>query len=358
MRIIYCLIIAMLYSVTLSAQERITLLFVGDLMQHDAQIKAARTSEGYDYSDCFKHVAPEIHRADVAIANLEVTLGGKPYRGYPSFSAPDEFLHAVKEAGFDVLLTANNHCLDRGKRGLERTAQQLDSLQLPYLGTYRNPEERTNRYPLLIKKNGFRIALLAYTYETNGLRPSEPNIVNYIDREQMKADILTARRMRPDAIIACMHWGLEYHSLPNKSQKELADWLIAQGVDHVIGSHPHVVQPMEVKPDSITPAKHLIVYSLGNFISNMSKENTDGGAMVKLTLSKQWGITRMDDCSYSLIWTSRPILSKKNNFELYPAVFITKPIQNEEFRLFCRFLNNTRSLFEKHNISIKEYFFE
>ena len=358
MRTLYCIILIMLYSVTLSAQERITLLFVGDLMQHDAQIKAARTSSGYDYSDCFKHVAPEIKQADLAIANLEVTLGGKPYRGYPSFSAPDEFLYAVQEAGFDVLLTANNHCLDRGKRGLERTAHLLDSLHVPFLGTYRNPKERTHRYPLLVEKNGFRLAFLAYTYDTNGLRPSEPNIVNYINREQMKEDILAARRLRPDAIIACMHWGLEYHSLPNASQKELANWLISQGVDHVIGSHPHVVQPMEVKSDSKTPAKHLVVYSLGNFISNMSKENTDGGAVVKMVLSKKGGITRMEDCSYSLVWTSRPLLSKKTNFELYPASFISKPIQNEEFRLFNRFLNNTRSLFDKHNIGIKEYFFE
>ena len=358
MRIIYCIIIAIIYSVTLSAQERITLLFVGDLMQHDAQIKAARTPSGYDYSDCFKHVSSEISKADIAVANLEVTLGGKPYRGYPSFSAPDEFLYAVKNAGFDVLLTANNHCLDRGKRGLERTVQVLDSLQIPFLGTYRTPEERIKRYPLLIEKNGFRLALLAYTYDTNGLRPSEPNFVNYIDREQMKEDILAARRLRPDAIIACMHWGLEYHSLPNAAQKELADWLISQGVDHVIGSHPHVVQPMEVKPDVQTPAKHLVVYSLGNFISNMSKENTDGGVMVKMTLSKNWGITRLVDCSYSLVWVSRPVLSRKSNFELYPASFINQPIQNEEFKSFNKFLNNTRSLFEKYNVGIKEYFFE
>ena len=358
MRILYCILLAMIYSVTLSAQERITLLFVGDLMQHDAQIKAAHTSDGYDYSDCFKLVSPEIQKADIAIANLEVTLGGKPYRGYPSFSAPDEFLYAVQETGFDVLLTANNHCLDRGKHGLERTAHLLDSLQIPFLGTYRSPEERTKRYPLLIEKNGFRIVFLAYTYDTNGLRPSEPNIVNYIEREQMREDILAARRMQPDAIIACMHWGLEYHSLPNASQKELADWLISQGVDHVIGSHPHVVQPMEVRPDIKTPAKHLVVYSLGNFISNMSKENTDGGAMVQMVLSKKAGITRLEDCCYSLVWTSRPLLSKKKNFVLYPASHINQPIQNEEIRLFNRFLNNTRTLFDKHNKGIKEYFFE
>ena len=357
MRKLFCIVITLIYSVTLFAQERITLLFVGDLMQHDAQIKAARTAEGYDYSDYFRHVKKEISEADIAIGNLEVTLGGKPYRGYPSFSAPDEFLYAIKDAGFDVLLTANNHCLDRGKHGLERTAHLLDSLQIPFLGTYRTPEERQQRYPLLIEKNGFRIALLAYTYDTNGLRSSEPNIVNYIDTIQIKGDIQAARQMKPDAIIACMHWGLEYHSLPNSSQKKLADWLIDQGVDHVIGSHPHVVQPIEVRPSKHHPSQHLIVYSLGNFISNMSKENTDGGAMVKLELKKLWGITRMENCSYSLVWTSRPILSQKKNFEVYPSSFITKPIKYEEFTPFKRFLDNTRTLYNKHNKGIKEYFF-
>ena len=357
MRNLFCIIIVIIYSVTLSAQERITLLFVGDLMQHDAQIQAAKTDEGYDYTDCFKHVKAEISKADIAIGNLEVTLGGKPYRGYPSFSAPDEYLYAIKDAGFDVLLTANNHCLDRGKRGLERTAHLLDSLHTPFLGTYRTLEERQQRHPLLIEKNGFRIALLAYTYDTNGITPSEPNIVNYIDTVQIKSDIQSARQMKPDAIIACMHWGLEYHSLPSSSQKKLADWLISQGVDHIIGSHPHVVQPMEVRQDQHHPSQHLIVYSLGNFISNMSKENSDGGAMVRLELKKLWGITRMEGCSYSLIWTSRPILSKKSNYEVYPASFINQPIRNEEFIPFQKFLSDTRKIYQKYNIGIKEHFF-
>jgi poly-gamma-glutamate synthesis protein (capsule biosynthesis protein) len=327
-------------------------------MQHTEQIKAAKTPEGYDYSDCFKHVKEEISRADVAVANLEVTLGGQPYRGYPAFSAPDEFLYAIKDAGFDVLLTANNHCLDRGKKGLERTILMLDSLQLPYAGTYVDSEARSRRYPLLVEKNGFRIALLAYTYATNGLSPVAPTLVNYIDKEQMEEDILAARRMNPDVIIACMHWGVEYRSLPEKAEKELADWLIEQGVDHVIGSHPHVLQPMEVKRDENTPAKHLVVYSLGNFISNMSKKKTDGGAMVKLELVKFGGITRLAQCGYSLVWTSRPILSGKKNFEVYPADFVDKPIENEELVKFKCFLEDSRGLFEKHNLGIKEYFFE
>ena len=357
MRSILCMLIMIGYSVTLSAQERITLLFAGDLMQHTEQIKAAKTPEGYDYSDCFKHVKEEISRADVAVANLEVTLGGQPYRGYPAFSAPDEFLYAIKDAGFDVLLTANNHCLDRGKKGLERTILMLDSLQLPYAGTYVDSEARSRRYPLLVEKNGFRIALLAYTYATNGLSPVAPTLVNYIDKEQMKEDILAARRMNPDVIIACMHWGVEYRSLPEKAEKELADWLIAQGVDHVIGSHPHVLQPMEVRADTQVNDKHLVVYSLGNFISNMSKLHTDGGAMVKLELKKLWGITRLEKCSYSLVWTSRPVLSGKKNYELYPSEYIMKPLKDEEFIRFSRFLDNSRQLFEHHNKGIKEYFY-
>ena len=356
MRIV-SIIIAFIYSVTLFAQERITLLFVGDLMQHDAQIKAANTTTGYDYTDCFKHVKEEISRADIAVANLEVTLGGKPYRGYPSFSAPDEFLYAVKDAGFDVLLTGNNHCLDRGSRGLERTILMLDSLDFAYAGTYVNEEERRERYPLLVEKNGFRIVFLNYTYGTNGLEPVSPRIVNYMDKEQMKEDIALARRMRPDAIIACMHWGIEYRLLPRKAEKDLADWLLAQGVDHVIGSHPHVLQPMEVKRDAHTPAKHLVVYSLGNFISNMSKENTDGGAMVRLELVKYSDIVQMRSCDYSLVWTSRPFLSGKKNYEVYPAGFVNKPIDNKEFMLMNRFLKNSRMLFEENNKGIKEYIF-
>ena len=356
MRLLFILILG-IYSVTLSAQERITLLFVGDLMQHEAQIKAACTPDGYDYTDCFKHVKNEISKADIAVGNLEVTMGGKPYRGYPSFSAPDEFLYAIQDAGFDVLLTANNHCLDRGRKGLQRTIQLLDSLHIPFAGTYVNREERQKRYPLLIEKNGFRIVFLAYTYDTNGLRPSFPNSVNYINKEQIKQDILLARKMRPDAIIACMHWGVEYRSLPEKAEKELADWLIGQGVDHVIGSHPHVLQPIEVKKDAHTPEKHLVVYSLGNFISNMSKKKTDGGVMVKLELKKIGGITSLEHCEYSFVWTSRPILSKKKNFELYPSSYLAKPIQNEEYRNFSFFLQDARDLYEKYNVGIKEYVF-
>lgn len=340
---------------------RITLLFAGDLMQHKAQLDAARTDKGtYDFSSCFSLVKEQISKADIAIANLEVTIGGKPYGGYPAFCAPDEYLYAVKEAGFDILLTANNHCLDRGKKGLERTILMLDSLQIPYTGTYTNKEERNRRYPLLIEKNGFRIALLNYTYGTNGLEPSSPNIVNYIDKRIMKQDIDTARSWQPDAIIACMHWGIEYQSLPNREQRQLAEWLLKQGVSHIIGSHPHVIQPMELRTDSITGRQHTIVYSLGNFISNMSKVNTDGGLIFTLELEKDTGmpssyLSRLSHYGYNLVWTARPELTKDKNYMLYPTDSVSVSRLPDAARNHLNiFVKSSRKLLQQHNVGIKE----
>lgn len=370
--------ITLLYSVTLSAQERITLLFVGDLMQHQAQIDAARTPDGrYDYSRCFSLVKEQISRADIAIGNLEVTLGGKPYQGYPAFSAPDEYLQSIKDAGFDILLTANNHCLDRGKKGLERTISMLDSLHIPYTGTYRNITERKQRYPLFFSKNGFRIALLSYTYGTNGIKASPPNIVNYIDKDIILQDIRSAQARRPDAIIACMHWGIEHQSLPNREQRELADWLLQQGVTHIIGSHPHVIQPMELRTDGIQ--KHVVVYSLGNFISNMREKKTDGGLIFTLQLEKYplpqpipphfleeshspqlesafipSPFCQVADCGYNLVWTARPDLTGEKNYVLYPIHSSPDSLPQEARNHLKIFTEDTRKLLQQHHAGIHE----
>lgn len=288
-------------------------------MQHDAQIKSARRSDGsYDYSKCFSFVKNDIKSADIAVGNLEVTLGGKPYTGYPAFSTPDEFLYALRDAGFDLLMTANNHCLDRGRKGLERTITILDSLRILHAGTYKDKTERIHHYPLLVERKGIKVVFLNATYGTNGIQVSYPNVVNYIDREQIKKDILKARLMRPDVIIAVMHWGMEYKSMPSDSEREMAKWLVSMGVDHVIGSHPHVVQPVEVLSKDGSLKKNVVVYSLGNYISNMSASQTDGGMAVTLRFKKANGITRLLDYNYSFVWTSRPALSNNSNYVLYP----------------------------------------
>ena len=332
---------------------RITLLFAGDLMQHITQINAARIDgDKYDYTDCFALVRPLIEEADIAIGNFEVTLGGKPYRGYPCFSAPDDYVLAIRDAGFDVLLTANNHCLDSGRKGLERTIRMLDSLRIPHCGTYATPAARQKEYPLLIEKKGFRLALLNYTYGTNGLVVKAPNVVNYIDTAVIARDIVAAQAMQPDAIICCIHWGLEYQTLQNREQEQLADWLLAHGVTHIIGSHPHVVQPIEVRGTNDSD-RHLVVYSLGNYLSNMMKKNCDGGLMVTLELEKD-STTRMKDANYQLVWVSRPVVSHKKVHRLIPTSYPDSLLNAEERRLRHIFYESTRENLGKHNKGISE----
>ena len=372
--------------------DTLRLLFVGDLMQHQGQIDAARTARGYDYSACFAYVKEVISQADFAVANLEVTLGGKPYRGYPAFSAPDEYLTAIHDAGFNVLLTANNHCLDRGRKGLERTLRLIDSLHIPAAGTYTDIEDRRTRYPLLLEKKGFRIALLNYTYGTNGIPVPSPAVVNLIDTTVIAQDIEKARQLHPDVLLACMHWGVEYQSLPGKKQQKLAQWLFAKGVDHIIGAHPHVVQPIEVHTDSLTRQKRLVAYSLGNFISNMSARRTDGGLMLQMefvkngtekertSLKGEKGRTnlkgekerkeeekksreeekrgaQLKKCEYYLVWTDRPIHSKKKNHQILPINFPADSLTVNSRNLLNLFTKDTRKLLDKENKGIEEQFF-
>ena len=372
--------------------DTLRLLFVGDLMQHQGQIDAARTARGYDYSACFAYVKEVISQADFAVANLEVTLGGKPYRGYPAFSAPDEYLTAIHDAGFNVLLTANNHCLDRGRKGLERTLRLIDSLHILAAGTYTDIEDRRTRYPLLLEKKGFRIALLNYTYGTNGIPVPSPAVVNLIDTTVIAQDIEKARQLHPDVLLACMHWGVEYQSLPGKEQQKLAQWLFAKGVDHIIGAHPHVVQPIEVHTDSLTRQKRLVAYSLGNFISNMSARRTDGGLMLQMEFVKNEAEeertslkgekertslkgekerkeeekksreeekrgAQLKKCEYYLVWTDRPIHSKKKNHQILPINFPADSLTVNSRNLLNLFTKDTRKLLDKENKGIKEQFF-
>ncbi len=283
-------------TVCASAQtiDSISIYFAGDIMQHEAQLKAALRADGtYDYTGCFTQVTPEIEAADIAVCNFETTLGGAPYSGYPQFCSPDELAAAVRDAGFDIFLTANNHCLDRRTRGLVRTLDVLDSLDIPHLGTYRDLAERDSLYPYIIERNSMRIALLNYTYATNGIPVAAPCIVNYIDTTQIKADVIRARQLHADCIIACMHWGTEYRLEPDKSQKTLEEWLYSIGVDHIIGGHPHVVQPVRTLPHRYHAGSSLTVWSLGNYISNMSAPHTFQGLAVTTRLIKIGNITKL-----------------------------------------------------------------
>lgn len=368
-KILFMFVVAAMFSCNSKSQEatsagtdeqpkdsdsKVTLLFIGDMMQHDGQIKAARQADGTYAYHCFDKVKPIIESADVAIANLEVTHAGPPHKGYPRFCAPDEYLYAIHNAGVDVLLTANNHCCDTGKKGLERTIDLLDSLKIPHLGTYKNAAERDRTYPLMVEKNGIKIALLNYTYGTNGIPTPQGNIVNLDnDREQIKKDIAKAKSMNPDVIIANMHWGIEYVLLPNSQQKEFAQWLLDQGVDHVIGGHPHVIQPAEVRQNAKTGEKNLVVYSLGNYVSNMTKPNCTGGLMVKLELEKKNGKVGYAGSSYGFVWVSRPAHNGKD-FMIWPADN-NEGMNNAEKAASATFFSNMRAHMQKNCVGIGEW---
>ena len=334
--------------------RHLSLLIAGDLMQHMPQIKSARQSDGsYDYEECFAGIKAEVERADIAIANFETTLAGQPYSGYPQFSAPDDFLSAVQSAGFDIMLTANNHCVDTRRKGLERTLNMMDSLGMAHLGTYRTLDERERTYPYLIEKNGLRIVLLNFTYDTNGIPVPQPCHVNLMDTLEIAADLDKARQMKPDAIIALPHWGIEYQTLPSKEQREMAAWLLSHGVDHVIGGHPHVAQPLELRNDG----RNLVAWSMGNLVSNQSKPNTYGGYMVRLDITKSGLQTTLSDCYYTLYWVSRPPDNGyRHTYRILPIDYPDSLLTTTEKTLRSAIRQNMRQLLKEHGKGeIKEH---
>lgn len=336
---------------------RLSLIFAGDIMQHDAQIAEGYDplTKSYNYNACFRTIKPLLESADLTIGNLELNLAGPPYKGYPQFSSPDALATALKYAGFDVLVNSNNHSVDRGRKGVERTIKILDSVQMVHTGTFNDWETRERTYPLLLEKKGFRLSLLNYTYGTNGIPIPKPVVVNLIDTAQIKKDLAKAKTQNPDAIIVFLHWGIENRNLHNKAQMQLAEFCFKYGAKLVIGSHPHVLQPMEWRKAS----DQLIVYSLGNFVSNMLNRYQYGGAVVLVELEKIVNNievkTEIKNATYELEWVYR---DGKGKYHILPLIdFEYDTIQVAERRareLQQQFAKDARALLGKYNIAIKE----
>lgn len=301
--------------------QDVKIIFAGDLMGHDRQIQAALQSDStYDYTPCFRYIKDYVSSADLAILNLEVTLAGPPYNGYPTFSSPVALAQAAKDAGFDIMTTANNHCLDRDKQGLESTIQALDSLGIPHLGTYINQIEHDNSHPMTVCLDCIKLALLNYTCGTNGRLVEEPNIVNYIDTVAMQRDLDKAKAEGHDFIITLIHWGIEYDTRSSAEQEYLAKWLLEHGSDAVMGSHPHVVQNFTVDaiPDN-DRYPEIVVYSMGNLVSNQRKINTDGGIMIEMDLRKTGDKTVVTDCHYLPYWVYRGTIDGLYQYYILPS---------------------------------------
>ena len=356
-KFIYLFLLCFLWSNSINSQE-ISFLFMGDIMGHGPQIKSAwqENKKQYEYSEVFNHLEDIISSVDFAIGNLEVTLAGKPFKGYPQFSSPDELAVACKNSGMDVLVTANNHSCDRKNKGIVRTLDVLDSLKILHTGTFKDVNKRERNNLLVLSKEGIKVGLLNYTYGTNGLPFSDPVYVNLVDSVLIKKDVINAKNKDLDKLIVFVHWGYEYKDFPNSYQKKYNRFFQDLGVDVVIGSHPHVIQPMVYSKEN--NHEFLTVFSLGNFVSNQRAERKDGGAMFRLSFQKTDNNILISRKEYIPVWVHKFIEKEKYHFQILPCA---RPIYNEkyfsnkeDFQKMKTFLDNTRAHLNTNNLAIKE----
>ena len=276
--------------------RRATIRAVGDLMVHAKQLKIARQEDGnYDFHPQYALVCDALANADYTIANLETTIGkyrNRDYSGYPLFNTPETLLDAVRDAGVDFLTLANNHMLDRYFEGMVTTVDWVERYGFDYGGANRSPDEREK--PIVVEVNGIHIGFLCYTQMTNGMEDfctAEVGKfgVNYLRRNDIDSDIRRLRDAGAEVVIAIPHWGEEYTRYPGQYALNNARYLVAAGADVVLGSHPHMVQPVRyVEAEDADGVLHrgLVAYSLGNFISNMTVRYTDSGIILQFTIQE------------------------------------------------------------------------
>ena len=275
-------------------ESEVTLIMVGDMLMHTPVNETGVMEDGsIDFSHLFTHTKDMIAGADLAIVNQEVILGGEELgiSGYPAFNTYQEFGDDLVDAGFDVVLHATNHALDKGKKGILSCLSYWESAypEIAVLGIHDMAEEQDEIY--VYEENNIRIAVLNYTYGTNGIPLPEdmPYIVNLMDKEQMQEDIAKAKDLA-DFVVVCPHWGTEYVLEETDYQRNYAEFFLDCGVDLVIGTHPHVIEPVEMFTDE-NGHEMLVYYSLGNYVNCTSSENEDIGqrmlgAMAEVTITK------------------------------------------------------------------------
>ncbi|MDR3250859.1 MAG: CapA family protein [Tannerella sp.] len=285
--------------------KRARLVFGGDLMQHYPQVARARTdSGGYDFSESFRYVKPIFEQADLSFINLETTLtASNHFSGYPMFRSPKELAVTLKNIGIDAVAMANNHVFDGGGNGVNTTMALLDSAGIRHTGVFADSRDFIKNHPLILQTKDFRIALLNYTYGTNGLPTPTGMRVNLIDSFTIARDIAQIDRTVTDAVIVFFHWGYEYVRQPNGEQKQLAELCHRYGAEIVIGSHPHVVQPVSGLNPSV---ENLTVYSLGNLVSNQRERYRNGGILVALDIIKKKNMQLEITASYTPVWVHLP----------------------------------------------------
>lgn len=331
--------VTLLSSATVSA--------TGDILMHMPCVQAGETSSGYDFSPFFTYVSEYIGKADYAVANLETTLcgtdNGYKYSGYPSFNCPDEIVTALDTAGFDMLLTANNHCYDTNTKGYHRTQKVVSEAGLSYTGSI--PDEDTPNY-LVEDVNGIKLGMICYTYETsndpnvvapNGItmKDADEALINSFNVEELDTfyqriggQIAEMKQAGAEALVLYIHWGEEYQLKENNTQNTIAQKMCDLGIDVIVGGHPHVIQPMELLTSTEDEShKTLCLYSTGNALSNQRRENmnlntghTEDGIIFSFTFCKYSdGTVRVEGAEVLPTWVNKYTSgSGKTIYEIYP----------------------------------------
>lgn len=343
--------------------SEISINLVGDLMCHLPQTINAKLSNGeYDFNPSFEYIKPYLQDADITIGNLETTFAGtsQPYAGYPAFNSPDAYCTAIKNAGFDFLVTANNHSMDTREAGLLRTIEVIKNNNLGYAGTYLNQRDHDSIRILNIK--GIKLGILNYTYGTNGSYPGSDHkyMLNVIDSAGIVTAVKLAKQKGADIVLVFYHMGLENVTEPTQSQKDAVRFALEAGATLVIGAHPHMIGPTQKVYSETIKDTAFVAYSLGNFLSNQYWRYTDAGVILKLIVQKNYTkkTTRFKDANYIPTWVYRGDGPKKMHI-LFPAQwaadssklpdFITKGHQQKMQEAF----EDTKIILTKYNPELR-----
>lgn len=311
----------------------ISLVMVGDVLLHDPLQESGLMEDGtYNYDHFFGHTKDIIESADLAIANQEVILGGKELglTGYPAFNGAFEVGDALVDAGFDVVLHATNHALDKGEKGINNCLEYWESNhpEVEVLGIHNSTIDQNNNI-YYYNKGDLTIAILNYTYGTNGIPLPHSYSVDLLDENKVVADLKEAKS-NADFVIVTPHWGTEYTHEPANSEKYWADLFLRNGVDLVIGTHPHVIQPVEWMEDE-NGNKMLIYYSLGNYI-NFTSDSGDGvrqravGGLADITITRENEKAFISD--YDVIPLISHMVYGSKNPTVYPLFQYTDELAN------------------------------
>ncbi|NLH00905.1 MAG: CapA family protein, partial [Clostridiales bacterium] len=296
----------------------ISIAVCGDIVCHSGLNSEAKKTDGsYDYTPIFSGAADFAKKADYAVCTLETTFPDTAeYTGYPMFKSPPALASGLKAIGIDLINTASNHCMDSYKGGLVRTLDVLDQNGLDHIGTYRSEEERNKNNGILVKDiNGISAAFLSFTYGTNGIPVTGFEYVTKIffndylttlkdiNYDLIKKDMAAARALNTDIIVVMMHWGSEYYTEPVDYQKELADLLLKEGADIVLGGHCHVPEPLELRHFTDNEGNEkigLVAYCLGNFVSCQEDRYTNLTSILNIDIQKNLdtGKTYLKNVSY------------------------------------------------------------